>query len=116
MRQTLAARIEPLLEIHEKETKENDWYLGYLSLMDFIIYLVMNQLEQSFPEVVTKFQKLKALKERVEGIPEIYNYERSSRAVRCYSPVEYFNNFKEEMSKNINSCRSLQKNYNKMEI
>jgi len=70
----LAAKVEPILHIHEKEAKENDWYLGYLSLMDFIIYLVMTQLDQNFPEEVKKLKKLNALKERFLKIPEIYAY------------------------------------------
>lgn len=61
--------------------------MGYISLIDFIVYLVMTQLEQTFPEEVKKFTKLNALKDKLGKIPEIYEYEKSARAVKCYNPV-----------------------------
>lgn len=40
-----------------------------------------------------------ALRERFSAIPEIRNYENSSRALKEYCPVRYFNQFKLEKMK-----------------
>jgi len=96
LKQQWVSKIEPILISQEKEAKEDDWYLGYISLIDFTIYLIMTQLDQTFPEEIKKFKKLNALKDKVAKIPEIEEYEKSPRAVKCYNPVEYFNSFKEE--------------------
>ena len=39
-----ATKIEPILQVQEKEAKEDKWYLGYISLIDFLIYLLITQL------------------------------------------------------------------------
>lgn len=91
-------KIEPIIQNYEIEAKPNDWYFGYITLMDIVVYELINQLELNFPDEIQKFTKLIALKNRVYNTPEINNYETSQRAVREFRPVNYFNSYKEKMS------------------
>jgi hypothetical protein len=71
--------------------------------MDFVVYELLNLISMMFPQELIKFKRLLALGVRFSNVPEIRNYENSSRAVREYSPVVYFSKFKEEKMKNRNS-------------
>ena len=51
------------------------WYLGYFSIMDFVVYEILNLVASVFPTAVDKFPKLKALRERFYAIAEITAYE-----------------------------------------
>lgn len=73
---------------------EGNWYFGYLSLMDFVMYELVNQLQLNFPAHIQKFPKLLSLKARMYAIPEIFDYENSHRAIREFRPVNYFNKYK----------------------
>lgn len=86
----------PILSDYEAECPVEGWYYGYLTLMDFVVYELLNLLESVFWEEVGKFSRLKALRARFASIPEIRNYENSSRALSEHSPVSYFSRFREE--------------------
>ncbi len=64
--------------------------------MDFLIYELLHLLESVFPGELGKFVRLMALCHRFAAIPEIRNYENSSRALQEHCPVRYFSRFKEE--------------------
>lgn len=64
-----------------------------------MVYEICNQLERIFPQETVKFQKLRALRDKVGLIPEIVAYEKSERAVKEYCPVRYFASFREERIK-----------------
>ena len=38
MKHYWTTKIGPILMGYEKEAKENNWYLGYISLLDFVMY------------------------------------------------------------------------------
>jgi hypothetical protein len=65
-------------------------------VIDFFLYELLNLLESVFAEKVGKFARLIALRFRFGSIPEIRNYENSSRALGEHCPVRYFSRFKEE--------------------
>jgi len=47
------------------------WYLGYISVMDFFIYEILNLIENLFPTEIYKLKKLIALRQQVASIKEI---------------------------------------------
>ncbi len=57
--------------MHEEECELNPWFFSYITIMDFVIYELINQLERICPDKVQKLTKLYALRERVKKIPEI---------------------------------------------
>ena len=61
--------MEPLLLKLENEAKPDDWYLGYISILDFVLYEVIIQINNNYPEELHKFPKLRTIKERVGRIP-----------------------------------------------
>lgn len=89
-----------MLSEYEIDCPESGWYYGYVTVMDFVIYELMNLISVMFPKELNKLYRLKALRNRVSCIPEIRGYENSERAVLEFSPVEYFRRFKEEKLKN----------------
>ena len=54
--------MEPLIAKLEKDAKQDDWYLGYISILDFFFYEVVNQIEYNFSNQLCKFPKLRALR------------------------------------------------------
>lgn len=97
-----ASKLEPILNDYEHESPQVGWYYGYLTVMDFLIYELLNLLESVFPDEVGKFVRLMALRHRFAAIPEIRNYENSSRALEEHCPVRYFSRFKEEKMRSSN--------------
>jgi hypothetical protein len=51
-----------------------DWFFGYLSLMDFAIYEIMNHMERIYPNHMGQFPKLLALRSRLGALPAIAAY------------------------------------------
>ena len=90
--------MEPLLTKLEVDAKPNDWYLGYISILDFFFHEVVIVLQTNFPSQLGKFPKLVALKEKVSAIPEIENYEKSGRSLKECCPKTYFDKYKAEVS------------------
>lgn len=83
-------RIQPILRDYENECPADGWYFGYFSIMDFVVYEILNLVASVFPTAVDNSPKLQALRERFYAIPEVTAYEESKRAVKEYSPVTYF--------------------------
>ena len=69
------------MDLHERECKEDDFYFGYLTILDFAIYEIVNYFRLLFPREASKFVKLGKLRERVAAIEEVEQYEGSMRAV-----------------------------------
>ena len=69
------------MDLHERECKEDDFYFGYLTILDFAIYEIVNYFRLLFPKETSKFVKLGKLRDRVALIEEISEYEVSMRAV-----------------------------------
>ena len=44
--------------IHEQEAAPDNFYLGYLTILDFFIYEIMNYFLLLFPHEMKKFPKL----------------------------------------------------------
>ena len=70
--------------------------MGYLSLMDFAIYEIMNHMERIYPDHMGSLPKLLALRSRLAALPAIAAYEQSPRAVTEFCPVKYFSQFVEQ--------------------
>jgi hypothetical protein len=68
------SKIEPRLKELEANCKEADWFFGYISIMDFIFYEMMNNMEWLFPELVKNFPKLMNLRNLVRALPAISSY------------------------------------------
>ena len=66
--------IEPRLKEIETDCSEKEWFLGYLSIFDFIFYEMMNNLEYLFPDLMQHFPKLMSLRNRVYSLEAISSY------------------------------------------
>ena len=53
---------------------DNDFYFGYLTILDFAIYEIVNYFRLLFPHETSKFVKLGKLRERVASIGEVREY------------------------------------------
>jgi hypothetical protein len=84
--------------------------------MDFVVYELLNLLSSVFTEEVGKFGRLMALRHRLASIPEIRNYENSSRALSEYSPVRYFSRFKEEKMRSTSRPNVVLKEASQMDL
>lgn len=69
---------------------DDNFYFGYITVMDFVIYELINHVALMFPDAMGRLKKLKRLRDRVAEIPEIKEYESSSRAVSDYCPITFF--------------------------
>ena len=87
-------KITKLMEFYEKKCAHNGFYLGYLTILDFLLYEIVNYCEKLFPQKIFKFPNLIQIRNSVLKIPKILEYEKSLRAVRDYCPLRYFNRFK----------------------
>ena len=71
----------PRLMKYEQFVKGTSWFLGYLSIIDFSVYELMRYMCMIFPGKHESLPKLNRIKEMIEKIPQIKEYEESSRAV-----------------------------------
>lgn len=62
-------KIVPILTLYEQECQLAPWFLSYLTIMDFVTYEAINQLDRIFPQEISKFKKLHALRDKVAQIP-----------------------------------------------
>jgi len=75
------------LKKYEKACLENgDWFLGYLTLIDFSVYELVRYMDWMFPDKMKVFSNLCRIKSRVEALPEIKAYESSKDSVSEMSP------------------------------
>ena len=81
---------------HEQECSPNNFYFGYLTILDFHIYEIVNYFTLLFPNEIVKFTKLRQIRDRVAALPEIKRYEESAYAVTEFCPIKYFKNYKEK--------------------
>lgn len=80
----------------EEKSVPNSFFFGYLTVIDFSIYEILNHFKLLFPTEMNKFVKLNQIRDRVASIPAIKAYEESERAVNQYCPIQYFKDFKKE--------------------
>ena len=74
IKQIWQEKIKPIFQQLEKDSKPNDWFCGHITMMDFGVYELTNQLSVNFPDEIKEFPKLRAIWERVYNIPEIKEY------------------------------------------
>ena len=65
--------IQPKLEEYEKNCCEN-FYLGYLSLIDFFLYELIYLLKVIYQEKANGFPKINTVFQEFSNIPEIKSY------------------------------------------
>ena len=82
-------------------SKENDWFFGFLSLADFTMYELINNLYFLFPDLLTGLPKLKSLRDRFGNLPAVMRYEMSSYSIKIFNPVCFFE-IVQEIKSNIN--------------
>lgn len=87
--------IQPKLEEYEKDCHEN-YYLGYLSLIDFFLYELIYLLKRIFPEKLNEFTKIKKVFQEFANISEIKSYEESTKAVKEVCPLKFCAEWKEK--------------------
>lgn len=66
---------------HEEECTPNSFYFGYLTILDFHIYEIVNYFTLLFLTEIVKFTKLRQIRDRVAALPEIKKYEESAHVV-----------------------------------
>jgi hypothetical protein len=53
------------MEMHERDCQDDDFYFGYLTILDFAIYEIVNYFRLLFPKETSKFVKLGKLRDKV---------------------------------------------------
>ena len=61
--------MEAKLELIAKFVGEKDWYLGYLTLSDFVLAEFSNHIEKVAPEIFEKYNFLKRIRTNFENLP-----------------------------------------------
>lgn len=74
--------VAPRLQKYEEIAKQDNWFLGYFTLIDLSMYELVRYMDLIFPGEMINFPKLSAILEKVANLPQIKDYELSSRAVR----------------------------------
>lgn len=74
--------VAPRLQKYEEIAKQDNWFLGYFTLIDLSMYELVRYMDLIFPGEMAKFPKLLSIMEKVANIPQIKEYELSPRAVR----------------------------------
>ena len=110
------SKIKPVLEVFEKDCNAEGWYFGYMTLMDFLVYELVNQITHILPAQMAAYPKLVGLQQRMAVLPPIYNYEHSQRAVKEFSPVRFFHKFMERLRESTSSNTSNSDNCAEMDI
>lgn len=67
--------IYPKLQELEAASAGREWFLGYLTVADFGLYEMMNNLLWLFPEIEDKLPNLTALQGRVRALERVKAYE-----------------------------------------
>lgn len=55
MNELYQRKISHLMELHEKECVADNYYFGYLTMLDFAIYEIVNYFRLLFPKEMGKF-------------------------------------------------------------
>ena len=84
----------------------DNFYFGYLTVLDFSIYEIINYFRLLFPHETSRFTKLAQIRDRVAALPEIQAYENSHRAVVEFCPIKYFKKFKEDKLRAVRDVSS----------
>ena len=71
-----------------------NWFLGYLTIIDFSIYELVRYMENIFDNFVHDIPKLKKIERDFRELKEIKEYEESSRAVVEWCPTKLIEAFK----------------------
>jgi uncharacterized membrane protein YfhO len=61
----------PVLMDLENTAVPNNFFFGYITIIDFVIYEMLGQMEENFKEKLEPLVRLKSIRERVSKIPEI---------------------------------------------
>ena len=62
------------MRFYEKECMKDTFYFGYLTIVDFFMYELVNYIKKFDEKVMQEFPKLMQLRDRVASIQEIRNY------------------------------------------
>lgn len=89
----------PKIQYYETFCKINDWFFGYLTVCDFVIYEVMPYMQKFFPKAAENCKKLRALAIRVSELETISEYESSCRTIKNRLPMEVFSEQRKECHK-----------------
>ena len=57
------------MELHERECMSDNFYFGYLTVLDFSIYEIINYFRLLFPHETSRFTKLGQIRDRVAALP-----------------------------------------------
>ena len=63
--------VAPKLQKYEQKANENEWFLGYLTVIDFSIYELIRYMEMIFGNKVQQFSKLKRIAVNLGTLPKI---------------------------------------------
>ena len=84
---------------YENEARPNEFYLGYLSIIDFMIHEIFHYYKDIFQREVNLFPKLVTLRNKVASLEPIKNFEASERTVKGMCPLDFYRNWKLETMK-----------------
>ena len=57
------------MEHYERECSADNFYFGYLTIIDFSFYEIVSYFKRLFPQEVGRFPKLMQIRKRVGAIP-----------------------------------------------
>ena len=67
---------------YEAGAKKGEFYLGYLTVIDFIIHEVLDHFKDIFWKERQYFTKLMAISDKIDKLPEIKTFLNSNRNIK----------------------------------
>ena len=69
--------VAPKLQKYEDFAQRDNWFLGYLTIIDFSIYELVRYMEMIFEDKMQEFPKLRKITQMIAQLPQIKSYEQS---------------------------------------
>jgi hypothetical protein len=77
-----------MVKLEQAAHPEGQWFLGYLTVIDFSIYELVRYMDCIFDGQTATLPKLKDIESRVQELPAIKQYEQSPRAITEWCPTK----------------------------
>lgn len=92
--QQWAEKVYPRLLKIEEAVVGKEWFLDYLTIIDFSVYELNRYMDCIFDNQTCSLPKLKRIEERIRDLPSIKEYEESSRAIVEWCPTKLLEGLK----------------------
>lgn len=69
--------VVPKLQKYEDSAQLDNWFMGYLTIVDFSVYELVRYMEMIFGDKIREFPKLNSITKSIANLPRIKAYEES---------------------------------------